>query len=450
MRVERLECDVAQSASGPVDDALEGEVIVGLGDKTQIGIGVANFGAFIKARAADNPVGDAEIEKAVFKFAHLERGAHQNGHLVQLVFLAAQLFDFLSNSAGFFFAIPIGGDFDLLAVIAVSPERLAEALLVGGDEAGGRAENMRGRAVVAFEFDDLRAGKVFLKAQDVVDFRAAPAVDRLVIVADATDVATLLCEQPQPQILRDVGVLIFVHQHIFEAFLIFGEDFGMLLKDAQSFEQQIAEIDRVQNFQPRLIGCIEFATFAIGKIMRFACWHFVGCQAAVFPTVDVTGELSCGPAFFVEVFRFDKLLEQADLIVGVEDGEVGAQTGEFRVAAQHLRADGVEGAEPLHAFDHTADEATDAVFHFACGFVGEGHGEDFTRPGAFGGQQMREPRCQHACFARARTGEHKNGTIKRFDSFALRVVQSVEIGRMHARESGSTCRAGGLLFGNGT
>ena len=102
----------------------------------------------------------------------------------------------------------------------VGAQRLAEPALVLGDEARGGAENMRRRAVIALEPDDLGAGKILLEAQDVVDLGAAPAIDRLVVVADAADVVVALGEQPQPEILRDVGVLIFVDQHVFEAALI--------------------------------------------------------------------------------------------------------------------------------------------------------------------------------------------------------------------------------------
>ena len=47
---------------------------------------------------------------------------------------------------------------------------------------------MAGGAVIAFEADDFCAGKIVIEAQDVVDLRAAPAIDRLVVVADAADV----------------------------------------------------------------------------------------------------------------------------------------------------------------------------------------------------------------------------------------------------------------------
>ena len=72
---------------------------------------------------------------------------------------------------------------------------LAEPAGVVGDEAVGGGEDVRGRAVVLFEPDDLRAGEILLEAQDVGDLGAAPGVDRLVVVADAAQVAARLGEQ---------------------------------------------------------------------------------------------------------------------------------------------------------------------------------------------------------------------------------------------------------------
>ena len=52
----------------------------------------------------------------------------------------------------------------------------------------GGGEDVAGGAVIALEADDFCAGKIVVEAQDVVDLRAAPAIDRLVVVADAADV----------------------------------------------------------------------------------------------------------------------------------------------------------------------------------------------------------------------------------------------------------------------
>ena len=146
----------------------------------------------------------------------------------------------------------------LLAVLAVGEQRLAEPALVVRDEVSGGGEDMPRRAIIALQPHDLRAGKILLEAQDVIDLRAAPAVDRLVVVADAADVAlrtigACLREQPQPQILDRVRVLVLVDEHIAEAPLIFGEHVRIVAQQAQTFEQQVAEIRRVQRLQPLLI-----------------------------------------------------------------------------------------------------------------------------------------------------------------------------------------------------
>jgi hypothetical protein len=58
---------------------------------------------------------------------------------------------------------------------------------------------MRGGAVVLFQPDHGGAGEILLEAQDVADLGAAPAIDRLVVVAHAADVAVPAGQQPQPQ-----------------------------------------------------------------------------------------------------------------------------------------------------------------------------------------------------------------------------------------------------------
>ena len=63
----------------------------------------------------------------------------------------------------------------------VGKERLAQPSLVVRDEARGRAENMPGGAIVALQPDHRSAGEISLEAQDVIDLRAAPAIDRLVV-----------------------------------------------------------------------------------------------------------------------------------------------------------------------------------------------------------------------------------------------------------------------------
>src|SRR5207245_2768686 len=70
------------------------------------------------------------------------------------------------------------------ALAALGPEPLLAATPVVGNERRGDAQNAVCRAVVPLQRYDPGAGKVLVEAENVLDFRAAPAVDRLVLVAD--------------------------------------------------------------------------------------------------------------------------------------------------------------------------------------------------------------------------------------------------------------------------
>ncbi len=268
---------------------------------------------------------------------------------------ALQLLDLLADGAGLLLAVPGAGDGDFLAQHVVGAQRLAEPALVMGDDVRRGGEDVAGRAVIALQPDHRGAGKVVLEAQNVVHFGAAPAIDRLIVVADAADVfgparrsglplpvygervgmkrplrwlrrrkrpltrrasrvdlspragrgATRpLRQQPQPQILRDIGVLVFVDQNEFEARLILAQHFGLLAEQPDALEQQIAEIGGVENLQPFLERLVEFQPLAVGEGGGFARRHLLRRQAAILPAVDQHRQHARRPAFLVDVLDF--------------------------------------------------------------------------------------------------------------------------------------------------
>jgi len=54
--------------------------------EAEIGKRIADFGALVKSRAADDAIGQAEGDEAILELAHLERGAHENCDLVEAMF----------------------------------------------------------------------------------------------------------------------------------------------------------------------------------------------------------------------------------------------------------------------------------------------------------------------------------------------------------------------------
>jgi len=129
-------------------------------------------------------------------------------------------------------------------------------------------------------------------------------------------------------------------------------------------------------------------------------------------------------ALRVDVAGVQNLFEQADLIVGVQNGEVGLQPHRFGVAAQNARGQGVKGAHPP-AFDRGAQHGADAFLHFARGFVGERHRKQLARPGAALQQNVRKARGQHARFAGACTRQHQHRAVGGLNRFALAFVKRI-------------------------
>ena len=90
------------------------------------------------------------------------------------------------------------------------------------------------------------------------------------------------------------------------------------------------------------------------------------------------------------------------------------------MAAENLRADRMEGAEPRHALGSAfADQLRDAVLHLARRLVGEGDGEDLAREGAAARQDVGDPRRQHPRLAGAGAGQHQQRALERLDRLPL-------------------------------
>ena len=247
--------------------------------------------------------------------------------------------------------------------------------------------------------------------------------------------ARRLRQQPQPQILRHVRVLVLVDQDELEALLILPQHVRMLAEQADAFEQQVAEVGGVERLQPLLIRLIELLALAVGEGRRLAGRHLLGRQAAVLPAVDQRGEHARRPALLVELLDFEELLHQPDLVVDVEDGEVGPEADQLGVAAQDLHADRVEGAHPRHALDRLADHGADAVLHLARRLVGEGDGEDLGGVRAAEHQDVGDARGQDAGLAGAGAGQHQNGAVERLDRGALLRVEFMTEGHVSGTRS---------------
>ena len=63
-------------------------------------------------------------------------------------------------------------------------------------------------------------GKMALVAKNILDLRAAPAIDRLIVITHGCNAADFTGEQSQPGILNGIGILKLIHENMLEALLI--------------------------------------------------------------------------------------------------------------------------------------------------------------------------------------------------------------------------------------
>ena len=109
-------------------------------------------------------------------------------------------------------------------------------------------------AVVRLQPHDLGAREVVVEAEDLPDVGAAPAVDRLVVVAHHAHVAVLAADEPHDLVLRVVRVLVLVDQHVAVALAVVLAHRVVVAQQAHRLQQQVVEVERARARQELLVA----------------------------------------------------------------------------------------------------------------------------------------------------------------------------------------------------
>ena len=112
---------------------------------------------------------------------------------------------------------------------------------------------MRRTAIILFKFINFGIGEILFEIKDIADFRTAPAVNALVLVADDEYVAVAFRKLSDKSILNFVGVLKLVNVDISETALIAFQNVGIFVEKFHRVDKQIVKIHCVVVFEFRLI-----------------------------------------------------------------------------------------------------------------------------------------------------------------------------------------------------
>ncbi len=225
---------VAHAALRRGDGAQKGRVVVVVDPQAKPGAQVADLGAVKERRAARDLVGDVGLAQRLLERLGLVVGAVQDGEVLpgrRRVGGGAQRLDARHGALGLVLLVVAGHHAHRLALAQFAEQRLGEQLGVRPDDVVGRAQDGRGGAVVLLQLDDLELRKVLRQLLQIVQRGAAPAVDALVVVAHGGEARAFAHQEFQQLVLRGVGVLVFIDQHMAQQALPFLAHLGVALQE---------------------------------------------------------------------------------------------------------------------------------------------------------------------------------------------------------------------------
>ncbi len=255
--------------------------------------------------------------------------------------------------------------------------RLAVGLLLAALDEGydvvGRLQNDLGGSVVALQAHYLRVGIVPLELEDVAQVGPPPRIDALVVVAHHAEVAMALGKQPYQPVLGRVGVLVFIHVDIREPLLVMLQDQWEELEHGNGVQQQVIEVHGVVAPQLFLVGSVNPVDHP-GQVVMHLRAVAVRVDHLVLGVIDKRPHQPGRMAFGIYFHISHDLVDHAQLIVVVVNGEVALITEPLRLAAQDAGAGGVEGGDPDGAGARSS-QAMDPPPHLLRRLVGEGYSQ---------------------------------------------------------------------------
>ena len=427
---DALDGRVADAARGIVDDAFECLVVARIDDQPDIGQHVLDLLVVVERTALVDAVGNAPAAEVVLQHGRLAVGAVENHRLGPLVARLADLVAQVGDDHFGLLAVGIGLENpDRLALVALREAVFLHAFGVADDYRVGRIDDGAGRAVVLLQLEDHGVGKILLEREDILDLGPAEGVDRLRVVAHDADLRMQLRKAADDDVLGVVGVLILVHQNIFELLLITRQHVGSVAQQDVGLQQQVVEIHRAVALAALAVDVVNVAEFGnlrltvLGGVDRIGEVGAGGHQT-VFG-IGYARSQEVGLVFLVRKVQLaDDGLQQVLAVRRFVDGERIGETDAVGVLAQDTRKNRMEGSHADIAAAVVGDHLRDAFAHLLGGLVGKGEREDVEGSHALL-DHIGDARGQHPRFARTRTRDNERRGVVIHHGGALSGVQTL-------------------------
>ena len=412
----------ADLPSRHVDHPQEGVVVVRVDQQAEVAHQVLHLLAGEEAGAAGQAIGNLVVLQLQLHQLGLVVAAVEDGE-VAVRALGAQVLgeDFQCHPLALGLLVARADHADLVAMAHFRPQLLLEHVGVVGDEDVGALEDAAGGAVVLLQHHYLQGRVVLLQQHQVFRTRAAPGVDRLVVVADHGELVAHAHQHLHQQVLAGIGVLVFVHQQVADAVLPLLEDVGVFLEELDRQQDQVVEVHRVVRLERALVVQVDDGGGLLLGAARLG-QGLVGQNQVVLPAVDEVLDLV--RTVVAGILLLHDVGEQRLDVAVIEDREAGLVAQARVFLADDVHAQVVESGHGKAARLAALEQGADALLHLPRRLVGEGHGDDVTGLDAAVLHQVGDLAGDHAGLAGAGTGEHQQGAADVVHGFLLPRIES--------------------------
>ena len=370
---------VADGALGHVDDAAQGHIVRRIDHNAQIRNHVAHFLAVIELLTAEDLVGNRRAHQHFFQHTALRVRAVENRHIAIRFAVAVELADAVGDPRGFLAFVARVEEANRVALALLCPQLFLLAPGIVRNHLIRRVEYIGGRAVILLELDDGRVGIILLKIKDIVDIRAAPAVNRLVVVAHNAAIPTLVSQQFDEHILRIVRILIFVHHDILEALAVHIQHRRMVGEQFQRLDEKVVKIQGIERFQARFVLDEDRVNLLAAEIAVGMVEPLVRTHQLVLRVGNFCLQFANRQQLIVNILAFQNFLQHRALIVVIiNDKRTGIAAEFLNIAAEDFGAGGVECGNP-RVVRLIAHQRGNSLLHFLRRLVGERQCQNMVR-----------------------------------------------------------------------
>ena len=266
--------------------------------------------------------------------------------------------------------------------------------------------------------------KVALEVEDVAKVGASPAVNGLIRIPHDAQVPVHFGEAADQQILRPVGVLVFVDEDVLELVRVELARFLAGFHQLDGLQQQIVEIERAGVVERLDVALVDLADLFV-PVIRADRAHLPGRFHAVLGLADARQRRARGDQLVVDPELFQRLPDDRQLIGRVVDDEVALEADRRRLPPQQPRGERMKRREPdLPAV--LAEQLLDPAAHLLGGLVRERHREHLSRLCQTAGDEMRHAGGDDTRLPGTGAGEDQQRAVGVEDGFLLSGVQRRE------------------------